>query len=282
MKFLIGFLSLIILAGAGNAQYYYKDIISTRQNIAQWRAYKDARVRSVRLLSYEGNGAPTEGFQVDQAVDGDFSGMTTHSKTNGATETWTFATYSPQGLLTGITDTSDTYQSVSLYQYDERGRLLSITNTSTETDNHVKAVETHVWQYGTGAGNDRPTGMLRIMNGTDTTYVRFVPDDKGNIGEEDATRNKEALPVIYYYYDDANRLTDVVRYNIKARRLLPDNIFEYTPDGKLASLLAVQEGAASYQKWMYQYNEKGLKTKESCFSKQRELLGYVEYQYTYK
>ena len=300
MKFLIGSLLLILLTGAANAQYYYKDIVSTSQNIAQWKAYRDARVKSVHLVSFEGTGEPTEGFQVDQTIDGDFSGMTTHSKTNGATETWTFATYSPQGLLTGITDTSDTYQSVSVYQYDDRGRLLSITNTSTETDNHVKAVETHIWQYatagtagiagnagtagttGTARGNDLPTGMLRIMNGTDTTYVRFVLDDKGNIGEEDATRNREALPVIYYYYDDNNRLTDVVRYNLKARRLLPDNIFEYGPDGKLTSLLAVQEGAASYQKWIYQYNDKGLKTKESAYSKQRELLGHVEYQYTYK
>ncbi|HEV3412045.1 MAG TPA: RHS repeat domain-containing protein [Puia sp.] len=280
MKFLIGSLFLILLTGVANAQYYYKDIVATRQNIAQWQAYKSARVKSVRLNSFEGDGQPTDGFQIDQTVNSDFSGMTTHSKTNGATETWTFATYSPQGLLTSITDTSDTYQSVSSYQYDDHGRLLSITNTSTETDNHVKAVETHLWQY--ASANDQPTGMLKIMNGTDTTYIRFVPDDKGNIGEEHATRNQVNLPTIYYYYDDANRLTDIVRYNLKARRLLPDNILEYGADGRVTSLIAVQEGAGSYQKWMYDYNDKGLKTKESCFTKQREMVGHVEYQYTYK
>lgn len=280
MKFLIGSLLLILLTGVANAQYYYKDIIATRQNVAKWQAYKTARVRSVRLSSFEADGQPTEGFQLDQTVNPDHSDMTTHSKTNGATETWTFATYSPQGLLTSITDTSDTYQSVSAYQYDDRGRLLSITNTSTETDNHVKAVETHLWQY--ASATDQPTGMLKIMNGVDTTYVRFVPDEKGNIGEEDATRNREALPAIYYYYDDSHRLTDIVRYNVKAGRLLPDNIFEYGEDGTLTSLLAVQEGASSYQKWIYEYNDKGLRTKESCYSKQRELLGRIEYQYTYK
>jgi YD repeat-containing protein len=280
MKCLIGSLVLILLTGVANAQFYYKDIIATRQNIAKWQAYKAARVRSVRLNSLEADGQPTQGFQVDMTVSSDFSGMTTHSKTSGSTETWTFATYSPQGLLTGITDTSDTYQSVSAYEYDDHGRLLSITNTSTETDNHVKAVETHVWQY--GSASDRATGMLKIMNGTDTTYVHFIPDEKGNIGEEDATRNGEALPVVYYYYDDSNRLTDIVRYSLKARRLLPDNIFEYGEDGRMSSLLAVQEGASSYQKWIYQYNEKGLRTKESCYSKERELLGQIEYQYTYK
>jgi YD repeat-containing protein len=280
MKFLIGFLFLILLTGAANAQFYYKDIISTRQNIAKWQAYKAARVKSVRVTSFEADGQPTDGFQLDQTVNADFSGMTTHAKTNGTTETWTFATYSPEGLLTGITDTSDTYQSVSVYQYDDHRRLTSVTNTSTEMDNHVKEVETHLWQY--SAAGDQPIGMLKIKDSTDTTYVRFVADDKGNIGEEHATRNGEALPVIYYYYDDGNRLTDVVRYNAKAQRLLPDNIFEYGGDGRMTSLLAVQEGAASYQKWIYGYNDKGLRTKESCFSKERELLGHIEYQYSYK
>src|SRR5580704_7754359 len=199
MKVVIGTLFLILLTGVANAQFYYKDIISTRQNIAKWQAYKAARVRSVRVSSFEADGQPTDGFQLDETLNSDFSGMTTHSKTNGATETWTFATYSPEGLLTGITDTSDTYQTVSTYQYDDRGRLLSITNTSSETDNHIKAVETHIWQY--SSANDQPAGMLKIMNGTDTTYVRFIPDEKGNIGEERATRNLDALPSVYYYYD---------------------------------------------------------------------------------
>ena len=281
MKCFIGTIFLILLTGATNAQFYYKDVVATRQNIAQWQAYKTAHVRSARLSSFEGDGQPTEGFQIDQTVNADFSGMTTHSKTNGATETWTFATYSPQGLLTCITDTSDTYQSASIYQYDDRGRLLSITNTSTETDNHIKDVETHLWQYGSPSAA-KPAGMLKIKNGTDTTFVTFILDEKGNIGEERAIRNKEALPSVFYYYDDSNRLTDIVRYNVKANRLLPDNIFEYNEDGRLNSLLAVQEGASSYQKWLYAYNDKGLKTKEVCYSKQRELLGRIEYQYTYK
>src|SRR5579863_6261234 len=280
MKVVIGTLFLILLTGVANAQFYYKDIISTRQNIAKWQAYKAARVRSVRVSSFEADGQPTDGFQLDQTINSDFSAMTIHSKANGATETWTFATYSPEGLLTSITDTSDTYQSVSTYQYDDHGRLINITNTSTELDNHIKAVETHLWQY--GSEGDQPTGMLKIANNTDTTVVRFVLDDKGNIGEEHASRIGETLPVIYYYYDDNNRLTDVVRYNRKAQRLLPDNIFEYNEDGKMTSLLAVQEGAASYQRWIYNYNEKGLRTKESCYSKDRQLLGHIEYQYTYK
>jgi|SRR6185312_2872961 len=281
MKFLIGSLSIVLLSANANAQYYYKDIVSTRQNMARWQAIKAAGVRSIRLNSAEGDGRPTEGFDVEQTVNPDFSGMTTHSKTSGSTETWTFSTYSPQGRLMSVTDTSNTYQSVSTYQYDAGGRLESITNVATELDNNVRAVETHVWQYAS-ATTDVPASMLKIENGSDTTYVRFIPDEKGNVGEERATRNKETLPGVYYYYDDHNRLTDVVRYSARAHRLLPDNIFEYDDNGREISMLAVQQGAASYQKWLYTYNDKGLKDKDACYNREHELLGTVQYQYTYK
>jgi hypothetical protein len=281
MKILAGFLSLIVLAQVCKAQYYYKDVVSTRENAALWQTYKDNHVRSVKLNSFEGDGQPTEGFQGDQDVAADFSRITTHSKSSGTSESWIIATYSPQGLTLKITDTSDTYRSISDYQYDSRGRLLSIVNTSIETDNQLKDVEAHLWQYEDGT-SDKPAGLLKIKNGNDTTFVRFIRDEKGNIAEERAVRKKSDLPTIYYYYDADNRLTDIVRYSVKAQRLLPDNIFEYGEGGRLSSLLAVQEGAASYQKWLYAYNEKGLKIKESCFSKNRDLLGRIEYQYTYK
>ncbi len=281
MKIIVGFLLLIVLTGECKAQYYYKDLVATWENTAQWQLYKDNRVRSVKLNSFEADGQPTDGFLGDQDVSADFSRITTHSKSSGTPESWIIAAYSPQGQTLSITDTSDTYQSVSDYRYDAAGRLLSIVNTSTETDNQLKDVEAHIWQYADGTSN-KPSGMLKIKNGHDTTFVRFIRDEKGNIAEERALRNKNDLPTIYYYYDADNHLTDIVRYNMKARRLLPDNIFEYGEGGRVSSLLAVQEGASSYQKWLYAYNDKGLKTKESCYSKQRDLLGRIEYQYTYK
>ena len=124
--------------------------------------------------------------------------------------------------------------------------------------------------------------MLKIKNGRDTTFIRFILDEKGNIAEERATRNKTDLPTIFYYYDADNRLTDIVRYSLKAKRLLPDNVFEYGEGGKLSSMLVVPDGSNDYLKWLYEYNEKGLKIKESCFSRQKELLGRIEYQYSYK
>jgi len=279
MKIITGSLLLIALTQVCSAQYYYKDVITTRQNETRWRLYKELQVKSVRLNSFERDGRPTEGFAGDQNISLDLFQITTHTKATGNAESWIIASYSPAGLTRKVVDTSDTYRSVSDYQYDAAGRIQSILNTSIETDNHFKDVEQHSWSYD-AAG--KPTSMLKIKNGIDTTFIRFVPDEKGNIAEERATRNKTELPAIFYYYDADNHLTDIVRYSSKAKRLLPDNVFEYGEGGRLISMLVVPDGSNDYLKWLYEYDPKGLKIKESCFSRQKELLGRIEYQYSYK
>jgi hypothetical protein len=280
-KIFSGCLLLIAVSHVTIAQFYYKDLVNTRQNTAQWRLYRAGKVRSVRLTSLEKDGQPTEGFVGEQDVTADVSRITTHTKvaSTGNPDSWIIATYSPQGLLLENNDTSDTYRSVSVYQYDANGRISTITNTSTETDNHLKEVEQHIWQYD---GQGKPTGLLKIKNGNDTTVVRLVADEKGNIVEERARRNNTDLPVYYYYYDADNRLTDIVRFNLRAQKLLPDNIFEYDQGERLTSMIVVPDGSNDYQKWVYEYNEKGLKTKESCFNRRRELLGRIEYQYSFR
>jgi YD repeat-containing protein len=271
------FLLLVVLVNTGSAQYYYKDLIVTAQTASQRQQYKDNKVKGVTLSSFEANGQPSEGFQGQQDMTGDYSRITTHTRTEGTPESWIFANYTSTGWPSRIVDTSDTYNSVSEYKYDTRGQLLSITNTSTETDNHLKDVEQHIWQYD---AKGKPTGMLKIKSTNDTTFIRLVQDEKGNIVEEHATRYKIDLPTIFYYYDTTGHLTDIVRYNKKAQRLLPDYLFEYEGD-RLATMLIVPEGGSDYQKWYYEYNDKGLKVKETCYNKQKELVGRIEYNYKY-
>lgn len=279
MKLVTGCLLFCGLAQGVKAQYLYKDLVVTRQNNARWQVYQENHVKLVTLKSLEADGKPTEGFAGEQEVSADQ--VTTHTKTAGSTDSWIFSQYS-HGLMVKNTDTSDTYQSVTDYQYDATGHITSITNTATETDNHLKDVEQHLWSYDP-AHPGKPVSMLKIKNGTDTTYIRFVADEKGNIAEERSSRLGQNMPTLFYYYDEDNRLTDIVRYNVRAQRLLPVNIFEYE-EGRVKSMLVVpEEGNSFYQKWFYTYDEeKGLKTKDQCFNKQKELLGSIEYQYSFK
>ncbi|GGB01200.1 hypothetical protein [Puia dinghuensis] len=281
MKFLIGCLILCLPGQASEAQYLYKDLVVTRQNNARWKLFRENHVSGVTLKSLEANGQPTEGFVGEQTLAADYTQMTTHTKTAGSTDSWIFATYA-NGLMTKTVDTSDTYQSTTEYQYDAAGHIMSITNTAIETDNHLKDVEQHLWSYD-AAHPGKPVSMLKVKNGSDTTYIRFISDEKGNIVEERSARLGENLPTIYYYYDADNHLTDIVRYSIRAQRLLPMDIFEYA-DGRLSTMLVVpEEGNTFYQKWYYTYDdEKGLKTKDQCYNKEKELLGSVEYEYSYK
>jgi hypothetical protein len=281
MKVILGCLFGLVLGGPLGAQFLYKDLVVTRQNNGRWKVFEENRVKSVTLKSLEADGKPTEGFLGEQELAGDYSQMVTHTKTAGSTDSWNITQY-VNGRMVRNLDTSDTYQSETKYEYDAEGHILSITNSSLETDNQLRAEERHIWGYDP-AHPGKPLSMLKIKNGTDTTYIQFISDEKGNIVEERSRRLGENLPTIYYYYDDGNRMTDIVRYSPRAKRLLPMVIFEYD-EGRVKSMLVVpEEGNSFYQKWYYTYDEeKGLKTKDQCFNKLKELLGTIEYEYRTK
>src|SRR5882757_1262147 len=168
-KAFTGILLLILLTNVCSAQYYYKDLIVTAQTAGQWKLYRDNKVKTITLSSFEANGQPSEGFQGQQDL-GDLSRITTHTRATGTPESWIFAYYSPTGWPVRIVDTSDTYQSVSEYRYDDQGRLFSIDTAATETDNHLKEEERHIWQYD---AKGKATGMLKIKNNNDTTFIRL-------------------------------------------------------------------------------------------------------------
>ncbi|HEX4852391.1 MAG TPA: hypothetical protein VFV08_16355, partial [Puia sp.] len=197
MKGLIGLLFALISTPLF-AQYYYKDIVLTRQAMENWKNFKDNQVKQILLHSFEGNGQPTEGFDVRQEMANDFSSITTISKATTISHNSTLTSfYDSKGYLQKTIDTSDTYQSETFYEYDPGGRIISITNHSTETDNKAENSEKHIWKYDQAG---RITGMLKIKQNIDTTEIQFVKDEKGNIIEEKPVRNKIASPSTYYYY----------------------------------------------------------------------------------
>ena len=279
MKELTGLFFILAFTVNSSAQYYYKDIEVTRQTIQNWKLYKANRVRQVKLSSFESNGEPTPGFDCRQSVADDFSEISTHTSTNMTAATSLIANYDQQGFLKKTVDTSDTYQSSTEYEYDAQGRVSVIRNISLQTDNQVRSTEIHIWNYNAQGQVSR---MLKIKNDIDSTLVDFVLDEKGNVIEEHPVSHRLSLPVIYYYYDGNNRMTDIVRYNEKANRLLPDYIFERDPNGRILSMLFLPAGTNEYQKWVYEYDEKGLKKNETCFNRRKELLGRISYEYEFR
>lgn len=259
------------------AQYYYKDLVSVQQINETYRLFKSNKVSKVNLASFQGNEPVTEGFIGEQKVNNARNEIITYTKTLDLGESFFTATYSSQGLLKKTIDSAQESVSSSVYEYDGDNRLVTILNIVHASDKSSYLSETHQWTY-TPAG--KPLKMLRIKNNKDSTLVNFLMDDKGNVSEEDIVGKTVPNQKIFYYHDDQHRLTDVVKYNQKAKRLLPDYIFEYE-DNELSTMTIVPEGSSEYLKYYYKYDENGLKLIEFCYNKKNQLLGKVQYNYTF-
>jgi len=268
------------------AQYYYKDIVGTRQFNQTIKLYLDNKVSSVEATGYDGEGRKNSDFSENQYFFGDRNllKISTRDKT---TITSQYYRFDAKGLLTTISDTSTSLASTSTYSYDEKNNPVLIKNIITDSDDSINQTEIHQWFYN---AEGKPIRMLRILNSRDTTDVRFTIDEKGNVVEELPFIKKISREKTYYYYDTKNRLTDIVRYNIKAKRLLPDYMFEYSSENMvIQKITTLSTNGLPYLTWRYVYDNKGLKTKEATFIKPREatsnqdqvMTGKIEYSYRF-
>lgn len=276
MKQVFYILILSFISVSADAQYFYKDIELTRQMHQKYQALKNAGIRSINLKSLEADGSTTEGFSGAQSIDGNYRHMTTTMSTpitpKSILENW----FDSEGRLIKTVDSTDGSKSVSEYSYDNNGKLSQISNYTSSVGKVIEKEEHH-WKTD---GSGKYTSMIRIRNDKDTSFYNFLSDENGNIIEETGRRGQNALPTVFYYYDDQNRLTDVVRYSKKASRLLPDFVMDYDDASRIKSLMIIPEGSDDYQRWIYQYNDKGLRTKEIVFNKRKQQLGSIEYNYS--
>lgn len=276
-KFLT-FVALFTTTLTLQAQLYYRDIITTQQVSRNYHILKTAEVSTVVLKSFVQNNEVTEGFDCNQKVYAAENKVVTYTKTTDAGETYLTATYNKNDQLINTIDSTANIVSISNYIYDAANRLQTIENISRSAS--ITNVEVHKWEYNEKGS---PVSMMKIRNITDTTWATFTLDDKGNATEEHVKRNITIpQPTVYYYYDNKNRLTDVVRYNQKAKRLLPDYMFEYDDNNHVSTMTLVPEGSSDYQKWYYKYDEEGLKTADFCYNKRNELQGKILYEYKYR
>jgi len=267
---------LLMVVFSADAQYYYKDILLSRQNQENWKSFHNTKVREVNIQSIDANNEQTPDFICLQKVSSDFGSISTFTKSANVPASTLTAYYDQTGKMIKTVDTSDTYKSTTEYTYNENGEISVMLNQSIQTDNQIVTTEKHIWVYdATG-----PLEMIKIKGESDSTMVSFVKDDKGNIVEEKSVRNRQSLPSVYYYYDNSGKLTDIVRYNQKAGRLLPDYVFEYN-SGRLSSMLFVPNGSTDYQRWVYVYDANGLKTNETCYDKKRQVVVKIRYSYTF-
>jgi hypothetical protein len=276
MKTLLATFSLLFYFTA-SSQHYYIDIIGTKETSGIMQAYLKNKVRHVVLTSYDETNAPIKDFYVEQEFDEANRVLKTITRSDVAHESTLLSYVDANNLVVKTIDSSDIIVSNTTYNYDALGRLLSLTNSSIDSSGKSKETEQHIWKY----NDNRIAGMLRIKNMKDSSFVTFKLDENGNVIEEQETRKGIKAEPVYYYYDANNRVTDIVRYNKKAKKLLPEYMFEYSPSNQVIQKITVPANSDNYLIWRFQFNNQGLKTKEVIYNKQKQLTGKIEYQYSF-
>lgn len=268
------FFFILSFSMGAQAQFYYKDLISNKQLLADMYAYKENKVRSFSLKSIEDNGRESEGFFCEKKISKNYRRSELFTRADIASASLFTSTFDSDGKLLTTKDSSVISVTDIKYNYDEKRRISSIfSSVHSIDDDYVTGIsQEHIYFYD---DNDRPEKMIRIKNKKDSSLILFATDEKGNIAIEKDTKSGTKF---FYYYDGKNRLTDIVQATEYSKRLKPDYIFEYNNAGLMTQMTAVEEGSNNYFIWKYNYDN-GLRIRERCFTNERRLMGTIEYEY---
>jgi hypothetical protein len=274
LRSVLPLITLLAIGPLAEAQYYYKDLVSNKQLLTEMAQLKEQKIRTISVKSFEDDGSPSDGFFCEKRISRNYGTveMLTRSNVSGASDFT--STFNNKGFLTQTYDSSEISSNTTLYEYDESNRIKSISSTIRSNDDDFANEITEVHQY---YYNDKglPLKMIRVKNNSDSTVILFSLDEKTNVSIE---KNSKTGDTYYYYYDTRNRITDVVRLNPYNQQMLPDYIFEYNSAGLIAQMTTTEEGGSYYYIWKYTYDN-GLRIREKCFSKEKRLMGTIEYEY---
>jgi YD repeat-containing protein len=274
----------VLFTFVASSQYYYNDIVGTGETNQQMAQFVVNKVKTVSATGYDQRGAKATDFSELYEVK-ENGKVLKCSEFSNFNKTVTYSHFNAAGRLVSISDSSNTVSNTTTYEYDENGMLIKVENTVKDSSGNFNHRETHIWLY---QENNQPVTMWRLITQdrinekTDSLEIRFLLDDDGNVAEERTYRNGRETGYIYYYHDDKNRLTDIVRYNTKVKKLMPDIMFEYDENNRvIQKITTTSSQQLGYLIWRYVYDAEGLKTKEALFNNDKQLTGKIEYNYTY-
>jgi len=260
-------------------QYYYNDIMDARLINERMKNLAAQKVKTIVATGYDATGAKTSDFNEWQEIDAEKKLLKITTR-NGQQVNRQYFQFDSQFRLISIIDSSGDIKTITRYRYDNNDNIISIRSSMSDSTQDFNDTIEHQYQYN---ASGKPEKLWRIINGTDSSEYRFTLEENKNVADEQLYRRGVGYDRIYYYYDSKNRLTDIVRYNNKVKKLLPSLMFEYDDAGRIIQKMTIlSSDNPDYLIWRYLYNNKGLKTKEALFNKQKELTGRIEYAYTFE
>jgi hypothetical protein len=269
---------LILFSLTTRSQYYYNEIQGAQSLGERMKGYTANKVRTITATGYDQQGAKTTDFNEWQEVNAQNNTLRIATR-NGQQVTRQTYQFDKDFRLIGIIDSSAGIKSNTTYTYDANNNIILVKTTTNDSLSDFNETREHQWKYN---AQGKPEKLWRIINGKDSTEYRFTADEKGNVADEQLYRRGVGLDAVYYYYDDNNRITDIVRYNKKLKKLLPDVMFEYDDNNRVIQKITVISTMPSdYLYWRYAYDEKGLKVREALFNKDQERRGRIDYAYSF-
>lgn len=277
LRFFLPTLLIIIFSHfSSSAQYYYKDILSTQKLNNEFFILKNANIKLIKISSFDENDQPSEGFFCEKKVNKNFTQSEMMSKSNITGQSVLVTDYNNTGKIAKTTSTTPNTTNTVEFEYGDSGQISLIRTKTIADGDSAGIIETHEYIYN---GEGKPVKMLRKKNNQLISTITFISDDKGNVIEEDAVGNTSDKKY-FYYYDTNNHLTDIVHYNVIAKRLLPDYMFEYNNNStEPTQMISVDETGRNYFIWRYGYDDKQLPDIQKCYSKEKKLLGTIQFEY---
>lgn len=268
-------LMLLVISKISSAQYYYNDIIANKLSSKQFNLLQTNKFKKVSAKSYDASGNNSTDFFLEQLFNNNFTQSVTNSKIASGISA-TLITNFENNHVISTNEISKGIENIVHYTYYNDSTIKSISDVSKDTALNISSTENHLWNYAT---NGKPVSMTCVKNNSDTTTVLFIIDENGNVAEERWSKKGKEIEHYFYYYNQKNELTDIVRFNNRAKKLLPDFLFEYDEQGRIQKMTQVTAANSNYLVWTYLYNAKGLKQTEICINRKKELLGKIEYSY---
>lgn len=268
------FAMILCFNNDAKAQYYFKDIVSSTEATKTFNAYKQNKISKVVVNMQDNYGDNGNDFRLEKKIDKKYGRTEMLTKTQQSPTSLMITTHDAQGKTLYTLDSSSISVVKTYFKYNDQQQITSIdTKIFSADDDFITEIdELHDFEYDDKGVLQK---MYRIQNKRDTTVILFANDSQGNISVE---KNTSTGTKFYYYYDENNRLTDIVQASLGRDGLHPDYIFAYNRLGELTQMITTGESNNEYVTWKYTY-ENGLRTSEKLFGKDRKLIGTMEYVY---
>jgi hypothetical protein len=273
MKWALVFCTLFVVNSLCG-QFYLNDILGLKISHEKYQLMRKNKIIKITANSIEADGSNTKGFLLNQELQIDGKKMVTSIANLSSPPEKITNTYELSKLKRTVTNRSS-IQTTTDYTYNEKGSLIKIIATTIDSIQKKPISEMHLWEY---QPNGIPISMRKWGDGMDTVQVAFVADSAGLIIEEYWYKKGKKIETYYYYYTN-NQLTDVVRFNLKANRLIPDFVYEYNQQNQMTNMIQVSFNGSKVIHWTYTYHSNGLKETETARDKEKNIIAKITYSF---